>query len=176
MVPYAAMRPLLLPRQIGFVSTLTSNGAFPFLKHGGQHSLLRTGNNGVGSVGGPMRSFSSFNHNIGPHKSDPPASEKPLYLNRFDQADDPALFQLEAQQLEQQRLLKGQTSDIVDTANVVQPSNHPHQRKGFLKRMRYWHYHQTAEPTFPRTPDLSKGGEGSAPLCRIRSLPVPTVV
>ncbi|CDJ40481.1 ubiquinol-cytochrome c reductase domain-containing protein, putative [Eimeria tenella] len=157
MVPYAAMRPLLLPRQIGFVSTLTSNGAFPFLKHGGQHSLLRTGNNGVGSVGGPMRSFSSFNHNIGPHKSDPPASEKPLYLNRFDQADDPALFQLEAQQLEQQRLLKGQTSDIVDTANVVQPSNHPHQRKGFLKRMRYWHYHQTAEPTFPRTPDLSKG-------------------
>ncbi|CDJ56524.1 ubiquinol-cytochrome c reductase domain-containing protein, putative [Eimeria maxima] len=107
------------------------------------------------------RRFSTFNHNIGPHKSDPPASEKPLFLNRFDQADDPSLFALEAEEMQRRRKAleeqnKGKDA-LIEGADLVQPSNHPHQRKGFLRRMRYWHYHQTAEPTFPRTPDLSKG-------------------
>ncbi|CDJ30896.1 ubiquinol-cytochrome c reductase domain-containing protein, putative [Eimeria mitis] len=106
------------------------------------------------------RRFSTFNHNIGPHKSEPPASEKPLFLNRFDQADDPSLFVLEAEELQRRReALQVQNKDdaLIDAADIVQPSNHPHQRKGFFRRMRYWHYHQTAEPTFPRPPDLSKG-------------------
>lgn len=112
------------------------------------------------------RRFSTFNHNIGPHKSDPPASEKPLFLNRFDQADDPSLFALEAEEMQRRRKAleeqnKGKDA-LIEGADLVQPSNHPHQRKGFLRRMRYWHYHQTAEPTFPRTPDLSKGGECAA--------------
>ncbi|CDJ49646.1 ubiquinol-cytochrome c reductase domain-containing protein, putative [Eimeria brunetti] len=147
---------------------------------------------GAAAAAALVRRFSCFNHNIGPHKEDPPASEKPLYLNRFDQADDPSLFALEAaelqqqkqqqqrqqyeqhmrqlqqrdgpnqhqqQQQQQQQQQEGGGPPLLDSWDIVQPSNHPHQRKGFLKRMRYWHYHQTAEPTFPRPPDLSKGGK-----------------
>lgn len=160
MLPHMSVRSLL-PRQVAVVGPLSRNGGFFSVSHPGECAFLGRSGGGRASTGIAARPFGTFNHNIGPHKSDPPASEKPLYLNRFDQANDPALFQLETQQLERHGMLRQQNKDIVDAADAVQPSNHPHQRKGFLKRMRYWHYHQTAEPTFPRTPDLSKGGESS---------------
>lgn len=117
-----------------------------------------------------VRYFSSFNKNIAPSKTDPPASEKPLYLNRFDHADDPALFRLEDQLMQEKGMLQEQRHQASDVVDAVVPSNHPHQRSGFLKRMRYWHYHLTAEPTIPRTPDLSKGGKFAFTLVRFGNL------
>ncbi|KAL8432595.1 hypothetical protein Efla_002827 [Eimeria flavescens] len=155
MLPYLAVRSLLSQQNAAAAPMMRAGGllGFRFIEEGRVHRLCGSGH-GPSVWGG--RSFGTFNHNIKPDKSEPPASEKPLYLNRFDQANDPALFQLEKEQLESRGLLREQSKDV-DAADIVQPSNHPHQRKGFLKRMRYWHYHQTAEPTFPRTPDLSKG-------------------
>ncbi|PHJ23195.1 ubiquinol-cytochrome c iron-sulfur subunit [Cystoisospora suis] len=98
------------------------------------------------------RPFSVFSHNIRPDKYELPSSEDPLYYNRFDQAEHPALWHLEEQ--EQKKHLD---SKIDDVAQLVQPISSPHQTFGWMKRLRYWHYKETAEPTFPRTPDLSKG-------------------
>ncbi|OEH73747.1 ubiquinol-cytochrome c reductase domain-containing protein [Cyclospora cayetanensis] len=167
-VPESLLPPLFL-RQTTQGRVISPIGWFLPFRLGESRALLSSGAQVSGHTGVCVRPFGTFNHNIGPHKSDPPASEKPLYLNRFDQANDPALFQLEAQQLEAKGMLKEQCKDAIDAADVVQPSNHPHQRKGLLKRMRYWHYHQTAEPTFPKTPDLSKGGYAE-------NAPVPTSI
>lgn len=152
MLFHISMRSLLSQQNAAIKPFSRTGGFFP-LRHLEERSIL----SGGGYAEYAVRAFGTFNHNIAPNRSDPPASEKPLYLNRFDQADDPALFHLERDELERKGMLQLQKKDVVDTADVVQPSVHPHQRKGFLKRMRYWHYHQTAEPTFPRTPDLSKG-------------------
>lgn len=148
----------LLPRHAVVIGPVGRSAALLPLVDGGERAPFVCRREGSCSLGITRRPFGTFNHNIAPDKNEPPASEKPLFLNRFDQANDPALFQLEREQLERRGMLKQQTTDVIDAADVVQPSNHPHQRKGFLKRLRYWHYHQTAEPTFPRTPDLSKGG------------------
>ncbi|EPR58097.1 putative ubiquinol cytochrome c oxidoreductase [Toxoplasma gondii TgCatPRC2] len=100
----------------------------------------------------PRRHFSVHSHNIRPDKHELPASEVPLYYNRFDQADHPSLWQLEE---EQQR--KHLDQEVTDVSQLVEPVSSPHQTEGWFKRLRYWHYKETAEPTFPRTPDLSKG-------------------
>lgn len=158
MLPHLSMRSLL-SQQNAVIRPFSRTGGFFPPRHPEKRLLLTRC--GSGYAENAIRAFGTFNHNIAPNRSDPPASEKPLYLNRFDQANDPALFHLEREELERKGMLQLQKTDVVDTADVVQPSVHPHQRKGFLKRMRYWHYHQTAEPTFPRTPDLSKGGTGA---------------
>ncbi|KAL8434652.1 hypothetical protein ACSSS7_003050 [Eimeria intestinalis] len=156
MLPTLSLRALLSQQRAAVTPVNRTSGLFAIrLAEGRSSPAIGGSRSGCPELG--VRPFATFNHNIGPSKTDPPASEKPLYLNRFDQANDPALFQLESEQLESRGLLRQQNSELIDAADVVQPSNHPHQRKGFLKRMRYWHYHQTAEPTFPRTPDLSKG-------------------
>lgn len=46
---------------------------------------------------------------------------------------------------------------VEDLSELVEPSNHPHQYEGIFARTRYAHYNQTAEPVFPRKPDLEKG-------------------
>lgn len=115
----------------------------------------------AGSLGHPSfsllhnrRSFSVFSHNIRPDKYELPSSEDPLYYNRFDHAEHPALWHVEEH--EQKKHLDSKKID--DVAQLVEPISSPHQTFGWMKRLRYWHYKETAEPTFPRTPDLSKGG------------------
>lgn len=99
-----------------------------------------------------IRRFSNFHHNIMPSDDGriPPASEKTGYLNLFDHAEHPSLW-------EDDQRLSSRHPPVERLADLVEPSNHPHHYEGFLVRERYAHYCQTAEGLIPKTPDLSKG-------------------
>ncbi|XP_055388523.1 uncharacterized protein LOC129617172 [Condylostylus longicornis] len=82
----------------------------------------------------------------------PPSSDRPLYRNLFDQADDPKLFEIEKKHAPKHVDVKP-TDDIAEyPMSVVDPH-----------RMEWAHispeafYYQYFDNTFPRTPDLSKG-------------------
>ncbi|CDU19692.1 ubiquinol-cytochrome c reductase, iron-sulfur subunit [Plasmodium yoelii 17X] len=92
----------------------------------------------------------TFNHNIKENERVPPASENPGYKNLFDHAEDIKLWEIE----EKENITHKKVDDL---SELVEPSNHPHQYEGIFVRTRYAHYNQTAEPVFPRKPDLEKG-------------------
>lgn len=92
----------------------------------------------------------SFNHNIAESEKIPPASESPSYKNLFDHAEDIKLWEIEENENRSHK-------KVNDLSELVEPANHPHQYEGFFVRTRYAHYNQTAEPVFPRKPNLEKG-------------------
>ncbi|SOV19281.1 ubiquinol-cytochrome c reductase iron-sulfur subunit, putative [Plasmodium sp. gorilla clade G2] len=96
------------------------------------------------------RDGGTFNHNIKENERIPAASEDPSYKNLFDHAEDIKLWEIE----EKQNVCHKKVEDL---SELVEPSNHPHQYEGIFARTRYAHYNQTAEPVFPRKPDLEKG-------------------
>merc|ERR1719433_980337 len=79
----------------------------------------------------------------------PPASEKPLYLNKFVQKT-PAEHKAEMENATKHPV-------VTDTKELIRShAGDPHQTYG-VAEYSHIHYDQAREPTFPRKPDLGKG-------------------
>lgn len=78
----------------------------------------------------------------------PPASEKTMYQNTFEQKDHPSQFPDAGSK---------QNPVVTEAHDLVEPSGNPHALRGWGLHAPYQHYEPTREPVHPRKPDLSQG-------------------
>jgi len=96
-----------------------------------------------------VRFLMPINQNMIDSDFNPPSSEKPMYLNEF-------INQSPAQH--QEDIKNAKRAPIVhDTKDLIRShAADPHNKYGMAEWV-HVHYDTSREPTFPRTPDLSKG-------------------
>ncbi|AFZ81748.1 ubiquinol-cytochrome c reductase, putative [Theileria equi strain WA] len=92
---------------------------------------------------------STLHHEMKKSSGMPAASERPLYRNAFDRADNPKLWLKDTTKYNHPEPVK-------TLGDLLVPHGHGH-LFGNSGSTRYAHYVNVWEPTFPKTPDLSKG-------------------
>ncbi|ORM40178.1 Cytochrome b-c1 complex subunit Rieske-1 [Babesia sp. Xinjiang] len=96
------------------------------------------------------RNFASvLHHEMKKSAHMPAASERPLYRNAFDRADNAKLWALDKTRFEKR-------NSVESLSDLITPHAHGHKfaNTGVTK---YAHYVNVWEPVFPRTPDVAKG-------------------